>query len=90
MTVTCLFFLSPGRLAPGARPTPAVQPGCGPGAVAAAEAVTSVTGAAMAAAASASGEDLGGVTAATAASAMAAEAPGRGRFGSGTNSGGGD
>jgi len=73
MTVTCLFFLCPGRPAPGARLTPAAAGMRLPETVAAAGAVASVTGAAMAAAAAASGEDLGGVTAATAASAMAAE-----------------
>ena len=84
------FFSFAGAPRPRGAPDSRGSRDAAPGAVAAAGAVTSVTGAAMAAAASTSGEDLGGVTAATAASAMAAEAPGRGRFGSGTNSGGGD
>ena len=84
------FFSFAGAPRPRGAPDSRGSRDAAPGAVAAAGAVTSVTGAAMAAAASTSGEDLGGVTAATAASAMAAEAPGQGRFGSGTNSGGGD
>ena len=84
------FFSFTGAPRPRGAPDSRGSRDAAPGAVAAAKGVTSVTGAAMAAAASASGEDLGGVRAATAASAMAAETPGRGRFGSGTNGGGGD
>jgi len=53
MTVTCIFLFHRGARPPGRARLP----------VAAAGAVTSVTGAAMAAPAAASGEDLGGVTA---------------------------